>query len=33
VQTGEIPGNVILPGILIDKGMLVVDDSNSQLKP
>lgn len=27
VRTGEIPGNVILPGILIDKGMLVEDEA------
>ncbi len=27
VRAGEIPDNVILPGILIDKGILVVDET------
>ncbi|MCF7966657.1 hypothetical protein V3O24_08535 [Methylobacter sp. Wu8] len=27
VQAGEIPDNVVLPGILIDKGVLVVDET------
>lgn len=27
VQTGEIPDDVFLPGILIDKGVLVVDET------
>ncbi|MGZ8174167.1 hypothetical protein [Methylobacter sp.] len=27
VQAGDVPDNVILPGILIDKGVLVVDET------